>query len=275
MIKKIMAGGQTGVERAALDAAIELDIPHGGWVPGEAAADTSTLPKGYELKIAARQNSGQTLEKNITDSDGTLVISQGLANLQLEFARELAAARQRPLLHIDLAQISGFRAAQAVAAWIQEFQVEILHVTGATDAHEAPLYARTLDLLQAAVYLTLTGTGTDSGPGGFVRAPRSRSPGGDWPQTVSDAIMKLNEEMSLRDRVTLANMSPGELKSLQLTLGRYIRDAYGLLSGNDALMRSCRFVARTKELNEHQAAAVIIEKLWARLASTHKLKRLK
>lgn len=50
MIKKIVSGGQTGADRAALDFAIEMDIPHGGWVPKGQKAEDGPLPEKYLVK---------------------------------------------------------------------------------------------------------------------------------------------------------------------------------------------------------------------------------
>jgi hypothetical protein len=50
MIKKIISGGQTGADRAALDVAIKLNIPHGGWIPKGRKTEDGTLPEKYQLK---------------------------------------------------------------------------------------------------------------------------------------------------------------------------------------------------------------------------------
>ncbi len=72
MITKIISGGQTGVDRAALDAAIELNIPHGGWCPkGRLAELGQTIPDKYQLQETESSEYSQRTKLNIHDSDGT------------------------------------------------------------------------------------------------------------------------------------------------------------------------------------------------------------
>ncbi len=77
MIKKIISGGQTGADMAALDVAIELGIPHGGWIPKGRKAEDGTLSDKYLLQETKTINYPQRTELNIVDSDGTLIISHG------------------------------------------------------------------------------------------------------------------------------------------------------------------------------------------------------
>jgi hypothetical protein len=77
LLKKIISAGQTGADRAALDVAIKLHIPHGGWVPkGRIAAD-GQLPEKYELQGMPTDSNPARTEQNVIDSDGTLIISHG------------------------------------------------------------------------------------------------------------------------------------------------------------------------------------------------------
>jgi len=76
-IKKIISGGQTGADRAALDFAIEVGIPHGGWVPKGRKAEDGEIPDKYSLQEMATSSYPARTEKNVIDSDGTLIISHG------------------------------------------------------------------------------------------------------------------------------------------------------------------------------------------------------
>ena len=77
MIDKIISGGQTGADRAALDVAIELGIPHGGWVPKGRKTEAGRLPAKYQLKEMPTDSYPERTEQNVLDSDGTLIISHG------------------------------------------------------------------------------------------------------------------------------------------------------------------------------------------------------
>lgn len=73
MLKKIISGGQTGVDRAALDAAILLKIPHGGWCPKGRLSEVGKIPDKYLLKETESSDYSERTKLNIHDSDGTLI----------------------------------------------------------------------------------------------------------------------------------------------------------------------------------------------------------
>jgi len=77
MLTKIISGGQTGADRAALDAAIDLGIPHGGWIPKGRNAEDGTLPDKYQLQEMPTASYPKRTEQNVIDSDGTLILSHG------------------------------------------------------------------------------------------------------------------------------------------------------------------------------------------------------
>jgi hypothetical protein len=77
MIKKIITGGQSGVEMAALDAAIKLNIPHEGWCHRGRRTGSGFLPEAHQLKPIEMPSYHDRLEKNIIDSDGTVILSDG------------------------------------------------------------------------------------------------------------------------------------------------------------------------------------------------------
>ena len=77
MIKKVITGGQTGADQGALDAAIKLDIPHGGWIPKGRLTEDSPLPDKYQLKEMPTKSYFKRTEQNVVDSEGTLIISRG------------------------------------------------------------------------------------------------------------------------------------------------------------------------------------------------------
>ncbi len=77
MIKRIISGGQTGADQAALDVAIKLDISHGGWIPKGRLTEDGPLPDKYKLQEMPTSSYPKRTEKNILDSDGTLILSHG------------------------------------------------------------------------------------------------------------------------------------------------------------------------------------------------------
>ena len=77
MLRKIISGGQTGVDRAVLDASIELGIDHGGWIPKGRLTEDGPFPDKYNLKEMPTSSYPKRTERNVIDSDGTLIISHG------------------------------------------------------------------------------------------------------------------------------------------------------------------------------------------------------
>ena len=90
MITKIVLGGQTGADRAALDVAIEEGIPHAGWIPKGRKAEAGPLPERYQLKEMPTEEYPKRTEQKVIDSDGTLIISHGELTRGSENPRKLA-----------------------------------------------------------------------------------------------------------------------------------------------------------------------------------------
>lgn len=85
MPRKIISGGQTGADRAALDVAIKLDIPHGGWIPKGRLTEDGVLSKKYRLTEIPTANYPKRAEKNVTDSDGTAIFSTSDSSFEISF----------------------------------------------------------------------------------------------------------------------------------------------------------------------------------------------
>jgi hypothetical protein len=101
MIQKIISGGQTGADRAALDWAINNRIPHGGWCPKGRRAEDGVIPERYGLQETPRRNYRQRTKWNVRDSDATLIITltkelTGGTLLTDHYARKMT----RPCLHV-------------------------------------------------------------------------------------------------------------------------------------------------------------------------------
>ena len=95
------------------------------------------------------------------------------------------------------------------------------------------------------------------------------------PQNVAEAIERLISNMPLKDKITVANMSRNELPALHYSLGQYILNNFGLLSGNREMMKSCRSASKKLLRHEEDAVTFIITALWKKLQQTHKLRVIK
>lgn len=127
MIKKIVSGGQTGVDRAGLDAAMQHKIPHGGWCPRGRRAEDGTIDAGYQLVETASHDYSQRTEYNVTDSDGTLILNLGRLDGGTAFTARVAESILKPCLILDLA---GPVDTAAVIAWLTVNNIQILNIAG-------------------------------------------------------------------------------------------------------------------------------------------------
>ena len=132
IISKIVSGGQTGVDRAALDVAIYLDIPHGGWCPAGRRAEDGKIPDGYELRETDQRDYSVRTEKNVIESDGTLILFRNKLSGGTDLTVRLAQKHRRPRICFDLADDSSNSAdtIQAFTQWATTNNVSVLNVAG-------------------------------------------------------------------------------------------------------------------------------------------------
>lgn len=151
MIQKIISGGQTGADRAALDFAIKHNIPHGGWIPKGRKTEEGALPEQYQLQEMSTSSYANRTEKNILDSDGTLIVSHGKLTGGSALTRELAKKHKKPLIHIDLDKVHTSEASYLIAEWAERHHISIMNVAGARASKDSKIYQATFDLLEAAL----------------------------------------------------------------------------------------------------------------------------
>lgn len=143
MITRIVSGGQTGVDRAALDAALAVGMACGGWCPRGRKAEDGAIPERYPLRETGRSAYIERTRLNIRDSDGTLVLASGPPTGGTRATIALAGRLEKPCLVIDLAD-AGFDAAAAVArvhAWLDDSNIRNLNVAGPRESSSAGIYA--------------------------------------------------------------------------------------------------------------------------------------
>ncbi len=267
-IKKIISGGQTGADQAALDAAIKLGVPHGGWIPKGRITETGSLPNVYNLKEMPTNSYPKRTEQNVIDSDGTMIISHGKLAGGSDYTQIMAKKHGSPWIHIDLNRTTGLDASLKISTWIIENSILMLNVAGSRASQDQKIYEKTKDIVEGVILLTQIKDKKRN-------SLDSLSADTIVPKTVDEAVSRLISKLSLKDKAIIANMTEDELDSLDVTLGRYIIHFYRLLAGNEKLMASCRFVSKKKVPNEDVAAKIIIKKLWKKLHKTHKLRVVK
>jgi hypothetical protein len=272
LIKKIISGGQTGADRAALDFAIKNDIPHGGWVPKDRIAEDGIIPKKYDVHEAPSKDYKRRTELNVINSDGTLIISHEELTGESALTKTLAEKHKKPCLYIKLDSMPAFKATIDITKWIKQHKIEILNVAGPKASGDPDIYDATLKILETVFLLRVI---DDDVPDLIYKhhGIKDQSFEKNYPETVDKAVDKLISEMPLKDKVALAEMSEYDIDALHPSLGLYIRNKYGLWSGSP-LFEACRELTGNKDLQVDEAPTFIIKKLWEKLRKTHRIRRV-
>jgi hypothetical protein len=146
---KIVSGGQTGVDRAALDVALKHGIECGGWCPAGRLDELGRIPDRYPVKELERGSFAERTLQNVKDSDGTVIISFGQPRGGSEFTLQCCNQLQRPHKLIDAAKTSAEDAAQSIVDFVREHKIDILNVAGPRQSEWADGYdyaARALEV---------------------------------------------------------------------------------------------------------------------------------
>lgn len=77
LCQNIISGGQTGVDRAVIDACLRFGFPCEGWCPKGRKAEDGVIPLKYPLTETAQKEYACRTRKNIIDSDGTIILAPG------------------------------------------------------------------------------------------------------------------------------------------------------------------------------------------------------
>ncbi|NNF57402.1 MAG: molybdenum cofactor carrier [Rhodothermaceae bacterium] len=142
---RIMSGGQTGVDRAALDAARQAGLPCGGWCPAGRRAEDGVIPDRYPLRETPTVDYAERTHLNVRDSDATLILARGPLVGGTALTREEAEALARPVLVLDPTDPKAVREARR---WMrQQHAIRTLNIAGPRESTEPGIYAETLAFL--------------------------------------------------------------------------------------------------------------------------------
>ena len=130
MIERIVSGGQTGVDRGALDAALEAGVPCGGWCPHGRRAEDGKIPCLYPLRETSSPRYTERTLRNVRDSDATLVLAWGAPTGGTRATVAYAERMAKPCLVLDMKDLDDDAAAFRAGAWIAAERVAALNVAG-------------------------------------------------------------------------------------------------------------------------------------------------
>lgn len=127
---EIVSGGQTGVDRGALDAALKLGTPAGGWCPEGRTAEDGPIPDRYPLTELKGGAYAERTRRNVEDSDGTLVIHCGPFSAGTLLTVQICAELLKPFCLIDAAEVSVEKGATTARAFVDANDLHRLNVAG-------------------------------------------------------------------------------------------------------------------------------------------------
>ncbi|MDM8523755.1 putative molybdenum carrier protein [Desulfococcaceae bacterium HSG8] len=276
MIKKIISGGQVGVEQAALDVAINLDIRHGGWIPKWRREEDESVIEKYHLEEMPHSNYSRVTEQNVLDSDGTLIISQGDLAASSALNRRLAERHKRPWLYVDLNRTATFQASQTIQEWILSHRIRMLNITGAKEGIGLNIYRMASDILEtvfqlllinAAMYdpLSLVALVDDETENTATESEEFS----DIPKNIDQAADILLSRLSFKEKSKIANMEKKKLARLTSSLQVYIKNEFRLWEDDEEIMRTYR--PDPGEDPDDHASLVIVRELWKKLQKSNKV----
>jgi hypothetical protein len=150
LVTKVYSGGQTGVDRAALDFAIKHNIVCGGWCPAGRIAEDGNIPKNYPLQETESSDYGERTKKNILDSDGTLVLVPSLpipnnitdgTLITIQICKEV----RKPLF---IAAVSDFDSIHEVVTWLKDNNIKIVNIAGPRESQSQGIYSSAIAYLE-------------------------------------------------------------------------------------------------------------------------------
>lgn len=146
---RIVSGGQTGVDRGALDAARQLGISHGGWCPRGRLAEDGVIPQEYELRETESREYPVRTERNVHDSDGTLILYRRTLSGGTSLTHRFCRKHAKPHCLIDL--VDDLRPVDARAAvvrgWLVKYRIRVLNVAGPRESNEPGIQRESAEFL--------------------------------------------------------------------------------------------------------------------------------
>lgn len=136
-IEKIISGGQTGADRAGLDAAMEAGIPVGGYCPKGRLAEDGTVPDKYLMIELSKGGYPARTERNVVESDGTLILNVGKLSGGTKLTQDSTRKHGKPCLVV---QLDKQPETAPVRQWVEANNIRILNIAGPRESKHPGLH---------------------------------------------------------------------------------------------------------------------------------------
>ncbi len=141
---KIISGGQTGVDRAALDFAINNNIPCGGWCPKGRLAEDGKILQKYPLIETLTTDYKERTEKNIKNSQATIIIHTGKIDIGTKLTIKLCKVYNKP---VQIINMKDKHLKKEIFNWIEENNIDVLNIAGPRESNSPGIYNETIYIL--------------------------------------------------------------------------------------------------------------------------------
>lgn len=148
---KVISGGQTGVDRAALDAAVACGLDIGGWCPAGRRAEDGRIGPKYPLHETPSTHYAERTRWNVRDSDATLILSNRPLTGGTALTARIAAQSGAPILVLDVREHTLEAAAELIHEWVDSIGIQVLNVAGPRESTQPGVYDWSSQVLKLAL----------------------------------------------------------------------------------------------------------------------------
>lgn len=270
ILEKIISGGQTGADRAALDTAIKFNIPHGGWITKGRRTEEGVLPEKYRLKEMPTADYPSRTRQNILDSGGTVIVSRGPLTGGSKLTHSFANVSGKPVCHIDLLNNDIFEAALILHSFLLENYILVLNVAGPRASGSPSIYFDVKSVIESTLYLMFLDKETVMGP--VIDMPKMAQTQEEQPKDLGQAVEWITADLSLRAKTKIGRMEDGELRDLYFTLMDYIKLRTCLDKENNLLLERLAKKRGKLEFTAEDAVMEIVRALKQHMAKHYRLR---
>ncbi len=207
-LKKIISGGQTGADIAAIDAAIVNGMPYGGWLPKGRKTENGPLDLRYtnmtEMSVGDYQ---EMTEQNVKEADGTVIFTHGKYTGVSALTSNYAAKHNKPVLHLDLDVASELAAIESLIEWIYKHNIATLNVAGSRESKDENIYDDVHSIIKSIINTLKTAE--------IVDAPQTPlAPGTSGKEPIVEPQEIITKEVVARDDAGQKGSAPSSVFSL-------------------------------------------------------------
>jgi len=153
---KIISGGQTGVDRGALDAALAIGVECGGWCPSGRLAEDGRIPKRYPLSELESRNYRDRTLQNVIDSDGTVIFYFGIMEGGTKLTSIFCKNQHKPYLCFDATKICEQQATELIHTFTLKYRINELNIAGPRASKIKNAHKYTMSTIAAFLQKTTT-----------------------------------------------------------------------------------------------------------------------